>query len=340
VPTISEGSVRVDLLGGTLDLHPLNLILKNVVTLNMATGLKAVVQIEDSDFDGVEIDSKDYQSLEKIPFSDLTEEKLYHSNDFGPLHFVLQIINYFEPVKGLKVTLSSKAPAGSGLGGSSAMGVTLYRALCSHFDQPFEGREAVSKVQNVEARILNSGPAGYQDYFPAVYGGVLALYPDKREGLKIDQIYSDELKAELEEHLTLVYSKQSRLSGINNWEVYKAFFDGEKSVQEGLQKIADLSDCALDAIKKQNFSELFSLISEEGRIRESLFPGIMTPEMKKVCSDFQSQFPDSGYKVCGAGGGGCFLLVHPKNSSQEVSEYISLNSSMEVLDLSLAAPLK
>ena len=46
-----EGSVRVDLLGGTLDLVPINLILPNVVTLNLATSLKAKVTISPIDFD-------------------------------------------------------------------------------------------------------------------------------------------------------------------------------------------------------------------------------------------------------------------------------------------------
>ena len=55
-----EGSVRVDLLGGTLDLEPINLILSNVVTLNVATSLKAKVQLEQMNFEGVQIISKDY----------------------------------------------------------------------------------------------------------------------------------------------------------------------------------------------------------------------------------------------------------------------------------------
>jgi D-glycero-alpha-D-manno-heptose-7-phosphate kinase len=41
----SEGSVRVDLVGGTIDLEPINLILPNVVTLNVATSLKAKVEL-------------------------------------------------------------------------------------------------------------------------------------------------------------------------------------------------------------------------------------------------------------------------------------------------------
>ena len=39
----ASGSVRVDLVGGTLDLEPINLILPNVVTMNVATSLNEFV---------------------------------------------------------------------------------------------------------------------------------------------------------------------------------------------------------------------------------------------------------------------------------------------------------
>ena len=57
-----EGSVRVDLLGGTLDIAPINLILKKALTLNLATSLKAKVDIFplEREEEGVEIHSKDY----------------------------------------------------------------------------------------------------------------------------------------------------------------------------------------------------------------------------------------------------------------------------------------
>ena len=46
----NQGSVRVDLVGGTLDIEPINLIIKNVVTLNVATGLKASVTLSKTEF--------------------------------------------------------------------------------------------------------------------------------------------------------------------------------------------------------------------------------------------------------------------------------------------------
>ena len=129
MPVTSEGSVRVDLVGGTLDLEPINLILPNVVTLNVATGLKAKVEIENSDFDGIIINSKDYDKEYRFDSNDLTEENVYFNDFLGEMKFVVQILSLFNIKNKIKVNLSSGAPAGSGLGGSSAMGVTLFKAL-------------------------------------------------------------------------------------------------------------------------------------------------------------------------------------------------------------------
>ena len=72
-----EGSVRVDLLGGTLDIAPINLILKKALTLNLATSLKAKVEILplEAKEDGIEIHSKDYNSIQFFRSSDFTQEK-------------------------------------------------------------------------------------------------------------------------------------------------------------------------------------------------------------------------------------------------------------------------
>ena len=89
-----EGSVRVDLLGGTLDLNPINLILPDVVTLNLATSLKAKVHVTNIDFDGVEIVSKDYNTTDRFKSSDFTEENL-QKGLFGNLSFIAHILHLF-----------------------------------------------------------------------------------------------------------------------------------------------------------------------------------------------------------------------------------------------------
>jgi D-glycero-alpha-D-manno-heptose-7-phosphate kinase len=334
--SFAEGSVRVDLLGGTLDLNPINIILPNVVTLNLATSLKAKVKITEIDFDGVEIISRDYGTNVKFHSHDFTDENL-RRNHFGNLTFIAHILNLFGIHKGVSLELESGSPPGAGLGGSSAMGVTCYSALSKYLNLDFDRVDAIHKVNALEARILDCGPAGYQDYYPALFGGVLGLIAAPGKVI-VEQLFSTELKSVLESHLTLVYSGETRLSGINNWEVYKAFFNKDQAVRLGLTEIAQLSNSALNAIRKNNFNELIELIALEGEERRKLFPGILTSSMQGLHTELKSHSNKLGMKICGAGGGGCFLITH-KPSDRELVDSLVESFKMKKLDFKVESPL-
>jgi D-glycero-alpha-D-manno-heptose-7-phosphate kinase len=334
--SFAEGSVRVDLLGGTLDLNPINLILPNVVTLNLATSLKAKVTITELDFDGVEIVSLDYNSTDRFKSTDFTESN-FQKGFFGNLTFIAHLLNLFGLHKGVRLELVSGSPAGAGLGGSSAMGVTCYAAISRFLDLEFDRIDAISKVNSIEARILDCGPAGYQDYYPAMFGGVLALVATPGK-VHVEQLYSEELKVVLESHITLVYSGETRLSGINNWEVYKAFFNKDEKVRAGLTEIARLSHQALLAIQKKNYTDLIPLIALEGEERRKLFPGILTPKMQELHSEIKSLGNHFGMKICGAGGGGCFLLTH-KPTDKNLVETLIDKFHMKKLEFMVEKPL-
>jgi D-glycero-alpha-D-manno-heptose-7-phosphate kinase len=330
------GSVRVDLLGGTLDLNPINLILPNVVTLNLATSLKAKVTVSEIDFDGVEIVSSDYCSTDRFSSQDFTSEKL-RSGFFKHLTFIAYLLDLFKLHKGIKLELSSGSPPGAGLGGSSAMGVTCFSALSQFTKIPLNRLEAISKVNAIESRILDSGPAGYQDYYPALFGGVLGLVPTPGN-VEVNQLFTKELKQTLEEEVTLVYSGETRLSGINNWEVYKAFFNKDEVVRRGLATIAELSHLAFSDIKKNNFNTISGLIAKEGEERRKLFPGILTKAMDEMRLELAKDSYHFGMKVCGAGGGGCFLITHKKEDKKSVQEIIK-KYHMTELEFVIERPL-
>lgn len=334
----SEGSVRVDLVGGTLDLEPINLILPQVVTLNVATSLKAKVEIETTDNDFVTIKSLDYDSTFQFNSNDFTPEKLIQSDFFGPMSFVCQILDVFNIHSKLNLTLSSGAPAGSGLGGSSAMGVTLYKALCELTGKKIDLTEAVSIVKGIEGRILNQGVPGYQDYYPALVGGILSLSGSPGK-INCEQLYTTELKEFLEDHITLVYSGISRNSGINNWEVYKGFFDGDKRVGDSLNEIAKISYQTYQAIKNRNYKEVISLIGKEGESRKMLANAIVPPEVQDFYNLLKEKFDNVGLKMCGAGGGGCFIIAHEKNQKDALLQLFE-STSMKVLDFSIEPPVQ
>ena len=228
-------------------------------------------------------------------------------------------------------------PAGSGLGGSSAMGVTIYKALCQHFNLELDRELAIKIVNGIEGRILNAGPAGYQDYYPALYGGVLALLP-KPGRIQVEQLYDENLIKVFDKHVSLIFSGETRNSGINNWEVYKAFFNGEEATRKGLAEIAKLSFEAYTSIKAKQYDQLLELIKKEGEQRVNLFPGILSSKMKLLYNNLEESYSEVGLKVCGAGGGGCFLLIH-KDVDPDVIESEVNKLGMRVLPLSVLPPL-
>lgn len=331
----ASGSVRVDLLGGTLDLNPINLILPNVVTLNLATSLKAKVDITEIDFDGVEIVSHDYNSTVRFKASDFTAVN-FQNGFFGNLQFIIEIMNLFKLNRNVRMELSSGSPPGAGLGGSSAMGVTCYSAIAGYLGQKFDRIEAIQKVNSLEARIIDC-PAGYQDYYPALFGGVLALLPEPG-AVKVEQLYTPELRSVLESHLTLVYSNESRNSGINNWEVYKGFFNKDVEIRRGLGEIARLSHDALESIRAKKYSDLVSLIAAEGEERRKLFPGILTNNMGQLHMALKETSKHLGMKICGAGGGGCFLITHKQEDREYIDQLLS-KFQMKRLPFNVDAPL-
>lgn len=324
MPAIKNSrSVRVDLFGGTLDIPPIHLILHRTVTLNVAVSLKSHVSVTPSPTAGLTIVSRDYSVQKNIPYAEWTYENIYQRKIFGEMSFVVQICDAINlpsltAGQGLALEFWSDIPPGSGLGGSSVMGVCLMEALNDYFQLGLGREDILTRVKGIEARVLDCGPTGYQDYYPSLYGGVLALRPGP-QGIEVEQLFSPELKDYLESHLTLIYSGQGRFSAINNWEVYKAFFDKETHVRKGLQDLADIAFEAYSRIKNRQFDFLPRLIMEEGSCRQKLFSRIVTPAMQDLFQALQKKYPSLGLKVCGAGGGGCFLLSHDKEEGPKIS---------------------
>jgi D-glycero-alpha-D-manno-heptose-7-phosphate kinase len=326
------GSVRIDLLGGTLDLEPINLILPHALTLNAATSLKAEVTIEETDKD-LEIISVDYDSHITYKSTDFNDVN-FSGDFFGPLRFVAKICDFLQLTDKLKITLTSGSPAGAGLGGSSTMGVTLYKALLRVKKQKQEACDIIAIVKRIEAEELKCGPTGYQDYYPALYGGILALRPTFA-GVEVTQLCDEEIALQMNKRMSLVFSGQTRLSGINNWEVYKGFFDDQGKTKRGLGHIANLSHQAYKCLQNKEMDLFFELIKQEGEARAALFPGIMTKEIENLLHDIRKIDKNAGLKMCGAGGGGCFLVIH--ESEADISKALQ-EHKMSKLDFSICKP--
>ena len=305
------------------------LSLRAQVVVEKIAGPQVVIESKDCDQSYVFTPEQGGQGGETQSLGQLCREQ-----DCLEMDFVCQLLDGVGLRSGVRLTLSSDSPRGAGLGGSSAMGVALSEALSEFLQLGWSKTKILRYTQAVEARVLDAGPAGYQDYYPALYGGILALVVDGGE-VRVEQLFSLKFKQWLEDHMTLVYSGQTRNSGINNWQVYKGFFDQDPTVRQGLEEIARLAHGAYLAITEGAFSKLPGLLAQEGAHRGGLFAGIVPQAVAQLVNSIDAL---EGFKMCGAGGGGCFILIHSPELKQVVKRQVGA-FGMQVLPYQVAPPL-
>ena len=300
----SKAPTRVDLAGGTLDIWPLYLFHVPSVTVNAAVTLYARCTIETHARSNrsIRLISRDTGHAERFAsHSDLYAARRYR------LPLLAHLVRFFGPQGGFTLTTESEAPAGAGLGGSSAMAV----AICAALDRLVvrQGghrgpRQWIHISRDVECMVLGV-PTGTQDHYPAAFGGVNAILlqpgEEVRSELRVDP-------RELERRLVLCYTGKPRRSGINNWEVLKAHLDGNRQVQRNLARIAGIARELCGQLATQQWHEVGRLVREEWEFRRRNLPTISTPTIDRILSAARRAGALGG-KACGAGGGGCVVML-------------------------------
>src|SRR5438128_12178325 len=187
---------------------------------------------------------------------------------------VHRVLDYFH-LTAMRVTTRPDAPRGSGLGGSSALTVTLVRGLSEFAGNPIEGEELIALVRDLETRLIGV-PAGMQDYYPAVYGGLAAIH------LNPGAVVRHEIPLPIErltEHMLLHYTGVAHFSGTNNWEMYKRQIDGKRKVHKGFSQIAQSAMEMEKALAAGDFPAAGAALAREWKNRKALINGISTPEI-------------------------------------------------------------
>ncbi len=178
------------------------------------------------------------------------------------------------------------------------------------------------------ARAHHRVPTGWQDYFPALYGGANSVHLGC-EGVKRERLALP--AAEIERRFVLCYTGQPRNSGINNWEVMKAHIDGDRRVIKNFARITEIATQMREALLKRNWDSVADLLSEEWENRRRSFKGMSTPRIDKMIRETR-RHGTLAAKVCGAGGGGCVVfMVRPGSKSNVEIELTRMGG--KVIDL-------
>ena len=323
---IAQAPCRVDLAGGTLDIWPLYLFHPGAVTVNFAINRYTRCSIETLPSTEIHLRSGDLKATQN--FGSLEEL----DQDTRPrLPLAVHLLRFFRPGSGLVMHTDSEAPAGAGIAGSSALMIACSSAL-NRLTGSGHGPEKIREIaQNVEAQVIRV-PTGVQDYYPALYGGVSAIELGaaaiRRVAIPVDL-------DDFNHRIVLCYTGAPRHSGINNWEVTKAYINGDRKVRRNFAQIAAIASAMRTAVEKAEWTEAGRLLREEWSHRRKNASGISTPAIDHLIT-LARRAGSLGAKVCGAGGGGCVFFLVERGAQERVSCAIR-KAGGEILPVQAAA---
>ena len=323
----AKSSTRVDLSGGTLDLWPLSTLVSSAGTINCSIDCYTEVSFEPGPSMVVDVKSPDFK--ERFEFANLEDFKNCTDSKMSLLKEAFSILE--EESLGLgKWTLSSESPAGSGLGGSSSLLISILKVLFQVLKRKPWDAELIETAKNIESRVLK-GPAGIQDYFSPVKKGLNCICY-KESGFVREQML--EALSFIGPCLTIVDSEIKHHSGMNNWDILKRFVDGDLKVKAALEEISKINQDLKLALNQKSFEGLQKAFEQEFEARKDVSDSYINKDLEVFLAQIQKIEEVRAFKVCGAGGGGCVLLLHQPSEKEDLIQALK-DKSISVLPFSL-----
>jgi len=296
---------RIDLAGSTLDVYPLYLFEGGGLTVNAAIDVHASVAITTREDERLVLQSRDLGYREEIA-------SLAQMACGGRLDLIKRALNYYRPAMGMEITVHSEAPAGSGLGASSALLMALSSCLNRLTDRALSYADIIDLGANIEAQVIGI-PTGKQDYFPPLYGGVCAMWFDV-DGWRFESLSAAPgLIDALNERLIVSYTGIPHFSSITNWAMLKRYIEKEGDTVARMRDIGAIAIAMREALVKVDMAEFARLLDAEWRLRKGLAEGVSTPQIDAIM-EAAATAGALASKICGAGGGGCMITAaHPQD---------------------------
>ncbi len=301
---------RVDLAGGTLDIFPLYLLVRDAVTVNAAIEVTSRVAVHPARA-GAELQSDNYRYEESAP------DTHGFSLD-GKLGLFARALRCFPPFKGVSIRLHNEAPIGSGLGASSALLVAAMLAM-DRVDGRERGWGELSRVaMEIEAAHLRN-LAGRQDHLAALRGGIqgIRFLPGTIEAGRLS--HAGKAGRLLARHGFLASTGKAHHSAGVNWRMIRGAIGGDSRMLAKFEEISEAGHDAWKAILSCDAAAAGDAVAREWAVRRTLARGVSTPLVDRLFA--QPAFVDrvAGAKLCGAGGGGMiFGLLREPGSRNEI----------------------
>lgn len=330
MPIRSRTPTRVDFAGGTTDLDAFSRREGGAV-ISAAIDRHAYCTLTRGTGAGIRIASQD---LEKFVQAESIRELEFDGN----LDLLKAAAQTLDLPTGLEISVRSDAPPGSGTGSSASIGVALLGLLdYLRSTTPSQRRSRLSRFElaelacRIEERLGIVG--GKQDQYSAAIGGFnyMEFYGEGRVAIEPLEL-SPAVICDLEKHLVLCYSGESRLSGTTNTRMIEAYENGDPTVCAALRQVKRVARDMHRALLAADLHWFGELLEEEWQARRLLAPGVVTERLSDLREAALAGGAISG-KVCGAGGGGCILFLARPDQEASVRKALQ-QAGGQIIDFS------
>lgn len=288
----------MDLAGGTLDIWPIAMLVPRAATVNAAISLRARAEVLPAERFRVVNRERNLDAA-----ADAVESLFEHPFTALPA----RLVSFFAPDEPVELRFRTAAPPGSGLGGSSALGMAIAGALNEASGAGWSVPELVRIVVDTEVRILRTA-TGSQDQFAAGLGGVHIHHWEspapRAEPLPWGEGDDDPLTT----RFVVVFTGEAHASGDSNRRVLERILAREPSAVRGIEGLAEAAYGMRAALLAGDWDEVAAQLDREWAARKSCAASVTTPTLDR----FEEALRSAGaraVKACGAGAGGALLAL-------------------------------
>ena len=271
--------------------------------------------------------SKDYN--QRIEYESVNQI----SNDQqGSLGLIKACIRIMEPEFGFELETSSDSEPGSGLGGSSAISVSILGAF-NHFRNENHLSDYHLADLAYQAERIDLGiQGGWQDQYSTAFGGLNLIEFRHNDILVTPLRISEDVFLELHFNLLLFRFGESRESGSIISDQQRIFETSQMELKAQYKKLSQLTLLIKDALIKGELKKFGELLHEGWLIKKTFSQKISNIYIDNLYSTAQKHGAIGG-KVLGAGSSG-YLLVYcnPSYQSAVIEALREKNANLEYFD--------
>ena len=212
----------------------------------------------------------------------------------------------------------SNLPSGAGLGGSSSFTVGLLSLINKIKGLNKKNLDLAKQAINIERVILNE-KGGWQDQLHAAFGGMNIFNFSKSGNISRTKLNPHpRVFDDLNNNMYLLYSGKMRVS--HDIEASKI-----KTLNIGmLSELHDIANQAEDLLNKKDctIQEIGKLLNDSWLIKRGLSNKVSDTEIDNIYKNILNTGA-YGAKLCGAGGGGFFMVLASKSSAKKLQETLN-----------------